>query len=326
MEMEADLAPHVRGSISVVPTRTLHADRILPEVRWVAAPVALVLLAAWGILYLMPNQTGALFAWPINPEMSSMFMGAAYGAGAYFFIRVFLERRWHHVSYYFPGITAFTWLMGIATLLHWNAFTNEPLSLECLLHPEDFTGAPISVYTWLLLYATTPFLVPLLWLRNKSMDPGTPDPDDVVMPKPARWGGALAGAILLSLGLLLFLFPDVAIANWPWKLTPLMARVIGAFLTAPGLSLLLCARDARWSAWRILVQHQALAVALVLFAVFLLRGSKDNPQPGNPLTWVFVGGMTLFLGSLLTLLVMMDGRRSKRAIVGASDQTVTGQP
>jgi hypothetical protein len=88
--------------------------------------------------------------------------------------------------------------------------------------------------------------------------------------------------------------------------------VVGAFLTAPGIALLLCARDPRWSAWRILVQHKAIAVALVLLAVGLLMGSPNNPQPDNPLTWAFVGGMVLFLAGLLALLVGMVGRRARK--------------
>jgi hypothetical protein len=47
--------------------------------------------------------------------------------------------------------------------------------------------------------------------------------------------------------------------------------------------------------------------------VFLLLGTKDNPQPSNPLTWVFISAMALFLGSLLALLILMAGRRAKIA-------------
>jgi hypothetical protein len=306
--MEIDVAPPVRSLLRRrLPGPT---DRILPEVQGVAALVALVLLTAWGILYLLPTQTRTLFAWPITPSMTAMFMGAAYGAGAYFFARVVLERRWHHVAHYFPGIAVFTWLLGLATLLHWDAFSAEPFSLACLLEPDDFLGPPLAVYTWLALYATTPLVVPLLWLRNRRTDPRTPDPHDAIVPGPVRWAGALVGAALVLGGLALFVFPAALLPYWPWKLSLLTAQVVGAFLAAPGVGLLFCARDSRWSAWRILVQHQVLAVALILLAVFLLLGSPDNPQPANPWTWIYVGVMGLFLGGLLTLLVVMDRRRT----------------
>jgi hypothetical protein len=312
--VESNIMPQARGNFGVVRTAARNTGRVLPVVRWVAAPVAIILLAAWAVLYLQPNRTGELFAWEITPQMSAMFMGAAYGAGAYFFIRVFTARRWHHVANYFPGIALFTWLMGIATLIHWNAFTGEPFSLECLLEPMDFKGAPISVYTWVILYATTPFLVPILWLRNRTKDNVSPDPDDQVVSTRVRWAGALAGALLLLGGLFLFLFPDLAIPVWPWKLTPLMARIVGAFLTAPGVSLLLSARDTRWSAWRVIVQQQAIAVSLVLLAMFLLLGTNNNPQPTNPLTWALAGSLALFLLGLLALLIKMDAPRVTTAL------------
>jgi hypothetical protein len=209
--MESDITARPQGLMIRTPVAHVRPDRVRPEVRGVAALVALVLLVAWIVLYLFPTQTDRLFAWPITPAMSPMFMGAAYGAGAYFFLRVVLARRWHHVSYYFLGIAAFTWLMGIATILHWQAFADEPFSLACLLEPEDFKGPPLAVYTWLILYAATPFLVPVLWLRQRGSDPGTPDPGDRIVPMPVRRVGALAGAGLLALGTFLFLFPAVAL-------------------------------------------------------------------------------------------------------------------
>jgi predicted ferric reductase len=92
-----------------------------------------------------------------------------------------------------------------------------------------------------------------------------------------------------------------------------MSNVVGAFLAAPGMSLLLCARDARWSAWRIIVQHQVVAIVSILFAAFWLMGSPNNLQPSNPLAWTFIGIMVLFLGALLLLLVRMERRRIMKA-------------
>jgi len=73
------------------------ADRILPEVRWIAGPIIIVLLVAAVILYGLPDQTPALFAWTIQPTMSALIMGAGYGAGAYYFARVFLcsTQNWY---------------------------------------------------------------------------------------------------------------------------------------------------------------------------------------------------------------------------------------
>ena len=236
------------GPPKVAPARD---DRILPEVRGVAGLVVIVLLVAAGILYGFPDKTTEWFAWTIQPTMSALLMGAGYGAGAYFFARVFLSPKWHWVGLYFPAIATFTGVLGLSTILYWDRFNHDH----------------IAFYAWVVLYFSTPFLIPILWLRNRRTDPGTPDPDDLVVPQPIRVGAGLAGVGLLSLAAALILFPDVVRADWPWPLTQPSARVIGGWLAAPGVCDLLLAFEPRWSAWRILLQHQALAVGLILLAV-----------------------------------------------------------
>ena len=80
------------------PESGLRDDRILREVRWTAVIVIVVLLLAVGVLYVLPERTGELFAWKINPLMSAIFLGAGYAGGAYFFFRVSLASRWHTVA------------------------------------------------------------------------------------------------------------------------------------------------------------------------------------------------------------------------------------
>lgn len=70
-------------------------DRVLRATKWVALVVVLVLLPALVILWGMPGETADLWAWTITPDLTPIFMGAGYGAGAYFFTRVFLSPRWH---------------------------------------------------------------------------------------------------------------------------------------------------------------------------------------------------------------------------------------
>src|SRR5579859_782753 len=131
-------------------------DRVLPETRWVSAIMVPFLVAAFVILYLFPDHTQELFAWGIQPRMSAMMLGAAYIGGAYFFVRVAANARWHAVKVGFLPVSAFAALMGIATILHWDRFNHGSLAFVA----------------WVGLYFTTPFLVFLLWVRNRSADPG----------------------------------------------------------------------------------------------------------------------------------------------------------
>src|SRR5689334_550319 len=183
----------ISGTMGTVRAGVVRDDRIFPEIKPIAAFIVLVLLAAVTILYLMPDQTKALFAWEIKPTMTPLLMGAGYLSGAWFFIRAIFSSKWHHFGNGFLAITTFTWFMGVATLLH----------------SDKLNGSQISIYAWVILYIVTPFLVPFLWYRNRVTDPGTPDPDDVVVPAWVRQMALVTGVGLIVIALAVFIFADV---------------------------------------------------------------------------------------------------------------------
>ena len=70
-------------------------DSILPLTRVITAVVVLFLVAAFGILFFLPDRTGELFAWAIKPHMSSMYFGSAYLGGAWILAQTAFGKRWH---------------------------------------------------------------------------------------------------------------------------------------------------------------------------------------------------------------------------------------
>lgn len=268
----------------------LVADTVLPTTRWLSMLIVPFLLVAFGILYLLPDRTGQLFAWNIQPRMTSMMLGEAYLAGAYFFVRAALSPRWHLVAVGFLPVTTFATLMGIATLLHWDRFNH----------------GSFAFWTWAFLYFTTPFLVPLVWWRNRRLDPDAHEMGDPTVPTWVRQVIGIAGALIVLIGLAFFVVPDIMIALWPWKLTPLTADVIGALFALAGVGASCIARDARWSAVRIAVQSQMIALVLIALAIAFSWG---NLRQGYPLTWVFVAGMLLFLVGSPVFYLWMERRR-----------------
>src|SRR5437762_1319097 len=110
---EGDIQSEVSRATQTLGRPIVRDDRILPEVHWVAGVVVIVLVAAAVMLYFFPDKTTQLFAWTIQPTMSALIMGAGYGAGAYYFARVFLESKWHRVGIYFPAVATFTLVLGI---------------------------------------------------------------------------------------------------------------------------------------------------------------------------------------------------------------------
>jgi len=74
-------------------TAAVGHDRIVWQTRLLAAVIVPFLVVAFVILYLRPEETGRLFAWPISPWMTSFVLASAYLGGAYFFVRVATGRR-----------------------------------------------------------------------------------------------------------------------------------------------------------------------------------------------------------------------------------------
>jgi len=92
---ERMVAMESRGDVEKTRGTRERSDRIFPETRWVSAIIVPFLLAAFVILYLLPDHTQELFAWGIQPRMSAMMLGAAYIGGAYFFARAAANVPWH---------------------------------------------------------------------------------------------------------------------------------------------------------------------------------------------------------------------------------------
>jgi hypothetical protein len=274
--------------------------------------VALILAAAVALLYISPGSTDELFAWTIQPEMTPLFLGAAYGAGVYFFGRGVFTSDWHRISSGFPAIALFAGLMLLATLLHWDRFNGG----------DAPTMAAISFYAWVGVYIVSPFLIAGVWLLNRRADDGRPADRDAEVPAAMRLGARVAGTSMLVAAAVFFIVPQVAIDIWPWELSELTARVLAAFIAEAGALALTLSFDSRWSSWRILVQTAAVGAALL--AIGLTRASSDL-DAGNPLSWVLVAGIGGTLLGSLTLSFALD-RRADSHLASAAQISRTEEP
>jgi hypothetical protein len=282
-------------------TSTARDDRVLPATRVAAVVVVAVLVPALIILWGLPGDTADLWAWEIHPDLTPIFMGAGYGAGAYFFLRVYRATRWHEVGIGVISAAAFALLMLITTLIHFDKFNKG----------DAPTLAAIAFFGWTIVYILSPWVVAWLWRANEREDPRAPEAGDRVVPPTVRLMARAAGAGALLVAALVLLFPDVAIDNWGWKLTPLTARVLACFTAQVGFGFLLLSRDPRWSAWRVLIQTFLIAVALLLVGAARAWDAFDD---GNVLTWAYVIGLAGGAGALLALYLSMErGERSAAA-------------
>jgi hypothetical protein len=272
--------------------------RILPATRWASLVVFAILVPALVILWGMPDRTADAWAWTIKPDMTPIFLGAGYGAGAYFFLRTFLARQFHPSAAGIFGAAFFATLMLIATIIHWDRFNHGDAPL---------VGA-LVFYGWVGVYIVSPVVVLALWWFNRRTDPGRPAPGEAIVP---AWVRRLALAFAcgaFAAAAMSFLAPTEAIDIWPWSLTPLTSRVLGSFTAQVGVGALLLSLDPRWSAWKLCVQTYWVATALLL--VGAIR-AWDDFDTGNVMTYLYVGG--LLAGDVALLLLYQSMTRQERA-------------
>ena len=264
-------------------------DRVLPLTRGVSLAIIPFLVVAFAVLYPFPHDTGRLFAWPVKPTITPMILASVYLGGAYFFLRAATARQWHTVKGGFVPVGTFATLMGVATILHWGKFTHSH----------------VAFWLWAGLYFSTPFLVFWVWWANRRRDrPATSA--ELLIPVRVSRVIAVLGALSVLTALFLFLFPGRAVAVWPWMLTPLTARVMGAIF-ALGIAGLGAMADRRWSSARILLQVAALMLALILVAAARASGELD---PSNVMTWLIGAGFAAVLAAIAVLYLRMRTRHS----------------
>jgi hypothetical protein len=265
-------------------------DRVYRGTRWLAVLIFPFLLAAFYVLYLRTSETQELFAWEIKAPMSAMMLASAYIGGAYFFARAVGSARWHRIALGFLPVTAFAASMCVATLLHWDRFNH----------------GHFAFVTWVALYFTTPFLVLGTWLRNRRTDPGTLEANDFVLPPLVHYMVGAAGSVNLIISLVLFIEPELMIGVWPWALTPLTARVMGALFVLQGVFGVGLALEPRWSAARITLESQF--VSMVFIGVAVVR-SWSTFDAAKPLTWIFVISILAILASIPVFYFWVEARR-----------------
>jgi hypothetical protein len=273
---------------TAVSTR-FRTDHVFSATRWLAILVIPFLLSASAILLIWPGDTGRLFAWPIKPPMTAMMLGSAYMGGLYFFFRVLWARQWHTIKAGFLPVATFAGLMGIATVLHW----------------DKFTPGHISFIAWASVYFVSPFLVLGAWWFNRATDPQAPDAKDQLIPRVLRLILGAAGVVEIGVGVLLFLVPALMISIWPWTLSPLTARAVGAMVTLPGVVQLGMALDPRWSSARVVMEAQAFSLVFILISA--VRSWNDF-NLANVGTYLFTGGLGALLVYLVGLYLWMEFR------------------
>ena len=236
--------------------------------RLLLAAAVLVFLAGFQ-LFLFPLRTEDWFAWTIDVPMTAVFLGAAYWSSAVLEVAGARSPGWSGARLAVWTVLVFTTLTLVVTLVHLDKFH---------LGGANPTSARAVTVGWLAVYAVVPVVMATLaWLETRR----TRSAGDA----PGRRRRAPAGlnalllalaVVLLGLGIALLLVPLDAARLWPWPLTELTARAVGAWLVGLG-----------WAAGhaRLIDDVPAIRPLGITGATFVVLQSVSLLRHGDALDW-----------------------------------------
>lgn len=189
---------------------------------WIAG----VLVALAGLqLFVFPERTDRYFAWTIDPPLTAVFLGASYWSSAVLEWSAARARTWAGARIALPGVFVFTVLTLGVTLLHLDRFH---------LGPELEMATRAVTWAWIAIYALVPVLMVLIFISQMQRRPSNPT-RWLGLPRPVRLMVAAQCFLLLGVGVVLLAVPAWVGSWWPWELTPLTGRAIGAWAVSLGV-------------------------------------------------------------------------------------------
>ena len=221
---------------------------------------------------LSPADTKTNFAWPIQSVVMAAVLGAFYITSAPLFLLPLFAKRWEMIRTMILPTALFSTVQLMATFLHW----------------DKFSVGSIPFYVWFASYLLPPpiFISAYLWHQRKSTSSSSASEDPLPL-----WLNRLliiCGSILTVGAILVFIFPNLIIPIFPWKLTPLTARSLCGWLIAVGTIMLSMSRENDQTRSRL-----ATPMLILILPALLLQMTRyaNEVNWSNPLLWM---GLILF--------------------------------
>lgn len=244
-------------------------------VRAILVAASVLVLGVGLPLYFLPHLTHLAFAWTIASPLMAGSLGAAYLAAGLFEALAARARLWAEARIAVPAVLIFTLLTLGVTLVHLDRFHLD----------APAASARFVAWVWLAVYIVVPILMAVLWLLQIRA-PGSEPPRLAPLSAPLRLVWIACAAALLALGAFMLILPLDGEKLWPWALTPLTARAVGAWLAGLGVLALHAGIEGD------LIRLHAIFPAMTVFAV--LEGSVLL-RFGGELDWTGPGAWTYAL-------------------------------
>jgi hypothetical protein len=194
-------------------------------------------------------------------------MGAAYLAAGVLVAGAARERAWANARVGATVAGVFTTLTSIATFWHLDKF-----------HFSQSGIALASTWMWMVIYTAFPIVLIVL-LARQAMQDGVDPPKTRPLARTELVGFGLLAAWAAGWGLVLTVDQGKSPELWPWILTPLTAKVVGAWMISTGAGIALVVREADWRPVRAVIPGFTLFGALQL--VELARFSESVRWASN---------------------------------------------
>lgn len=189
-----------------------------PAMRRMLYVAGVFVLIAGFQLFVLSGQTEDFFAWTIDVPLTAAFLGAGYWSSAILELGSARRPAWSGARMAMPTVLFFTTITLILSVIHIDKF-----------HTDSLFGI-----AWLVVYACFPIAMgAILFLQLRA--PGADVPRRSALPGWTRWALVAQAVILIALGAALYAAPVGAASLWPWPLTPLTGRAIGAWLLGTGV-------------------------------------------------------------------------------------------
>jgi hypothetical protein len=261
--------------------------------------VASLLVFAAGVpLFVGSTRTGRYFAWTIKSPLTAAFLGANYWAAIVLEVVAARQRVWARVRVAFVPVLVFTLATLVVTLVHLDRFH---------LHGGAFVTR-LSTWLWLAIYIVVPPAMIVLGARQLRVSGADPERSHRF---PAFFGRAVAAqaVVLTGLGAALLIAPVSTASIWPWALTPLTGRAIGAWLFGMGLG----TAQAVWED-----DFERARIAFVAFGVAVLLQFVALARYGGELDWPSLSGIAYLAVLFGVLALSVLGLLGERFPIGFS--------
>ena len=260
--------------------------------RLILLAASILVLSAGLDLTLLTEQTATSFAWTIQSFMTAAFLGAGYLASFILEFLAYKEKTWANARVAVPSVFLFTTLTLVATLLHLDKFhLNNPV-----------VSAVVAAYLWLAIYIAVPIALLILLIYQIRLH-GLTSKRKATLYTWMRLVLAAQGTIMLVTGITLFISPATASTFWPWALTPLTSRAIGAWLIGIGV----IALHMTWEN-----DHVRNRIAYISYAVLGILQAVSLVRYAGEVNWYMAGSWVYLLFVISIIPIGLYGWKASR--------------